>query len=305
MRIELAPQVSFFNRAALQKALYDVPAGGTVLIDARNSDYIDPDILDLLADFKNVTAKAHGVEFKTVGLKEKYGSFHEEVPFADYSSRELQSSLKPGEVLDLLKAGHQRFLDGRPLVRDLRRQAGATAAGQFPIAAVLGCIDSRAPVEHIFDLGLGEAFVARIAGNVARDKMIGSLEFACGVAGAKLLLVLGHTSCGAVKAAVELKASNRSAADATGCDHLDELVEVIQGSIDPKESMGFLEWTPEKKKSYADAVAKKNVFATIAYLKMNSKILDRLVREGKIMIVGAMYDVESGKVEFLSSETPR
>ena len=305
MRIELAPQVSFFNRAALQKALYDVPAGGTVLIDARNSDYIDPDILDLLADFKNVTAKAHGVEFKTVGLKEKYGSFHEEVPFADYSSRELQSSLKPGEVLDLLKAGHQRFLDGRPLVRDLRRQAGATAAGQFPIAAVLGCIDSRAPVEHIFDLGLGEAFVGRIAGNVARDKMIGSLEFACGVAGAKLLLVLGHTSCGAVKAAVELKASNRSAADATGCDHLDELVEVIQGSIDPKESMGFLEWTPEKKKSYADAVAKKNVFATIAYLKMNSKILDRLVREGKIMIVGAMYDVESGKVEFLSSATPR
>jgi len=305
MRIELAPQVSFFNRAAIQKALFDVPAGGTILIDARNSDYIDPDILDLLADFKNVTAKAHGVEFKTVGLKEEYGSLHEEVPFADYSSRELQSSLQPAEVLELLKDGHQRFLVGRPLVRDLRRQAVATAAGQFPIAAVLGCIDSRAPVEHIFDLGLGEAFVARIAGNVARDKMIGSLEFACGVAGAKLLLVLGHTSCGAVKAAVELKASNQTAADATGCDHLDELVEVIQGSIDPKESKGFLEWTPEKKKSYADAVAKKNVFATIAYLKMNSKILDRLVREGKIMIVGAMYDVESGKVEFLSSATPR
>ncbi len=305
MRIELAPQVSFFNRAALQKALFDVPAGGTILIDARNSDYIDPDILDLLADFKNVTAKAHGLEFKTMGLKEKYSRFDEQVPFADYSSRELQNSIKPGEVLDLLKAGHQRFLDGRPLVRDLRRQAGATAAGQFPIAAVLGCIDSRAPVEHIFDLGLGEAFVARIAGNVARDKMIGSLEFACGVAGAKLLLVLGHTSCGAVKAAVELKVSNRSAADATGCDHLDELVEVIQGSIDLKEAEGFLEWTAEKKKSYADAVAKKNVVATIAYLKMNSKILDRLVREGKIMIVGAMYDVESGKVEFLSSAGQR
>jgi len=202
MRIELPPQVSFLNRAAMQKSLFDVPAGGTILIDARNSDYIDPDILDLLADFKNVTAKAHGVEFKTMGLKEKYSRFDEQVPFADYSSRELQNSIKPREVLDILKAGHQRFLDGRPLVRDLRRQAGATAAGQFPIAAVLGCIDSRAPVEHIFDLGLGEAFVARIAGNVARDKMIGSLEFACGVAGAKLLMVLGHTSCGAVKASV-------------------------------------------------------------------------------------------------------
>ena len=299
MRIELAPQVSFFNRAAIQKALFDVPAGGTILIDARNSDYIDPDILDLLADFKNVTAKAHGVEFKTAGLKEKYSRFDEQVPFADYSSRELQNSIKPGEVLDLLKAGHQRFLDGRPLVRDLRRQAGATAAGQFPIAAVLGCIDSRAPVEHIFDLGLGEAFVARIAGNVARDKMIGSLEFACGVAGAKLLMVLGHTSCGAVKASVELKVAGKTAVEATGCDHLDELVGIIQGSIDPTKCKEFASWEDDKKKAFVDDVAQKNVVNTMNYIREKSRILDRLVRENKIMIVGAVYDVSSGKVEFL------
>ena len=299
MRIELPPQVSFLNRAAMQKSLFDVPAGGTILIDARNSDYIDPDILDLLADFKNVTAKAHGVEFKTMGLKEKYSRFDEQVPFADYSSRELQNSIKPGEVLDLLKAGHQRFLDGRPLVRDLRRQAGATAAGQFPIAAVLGCIDSRAPVEHIFDLGLGEAFVARIAGNVARDKMIGSLEFACGVAGAKLLMVLGHTSCGAVKASVELKVAGKTAAEATGCDHLDELVGIIQGSIDPTKCKEFASWGDDKKKAFVDEVARKNVVNTMNYIREKSRILDRLVRENKIMIVGAVYDVSSGKVEFL------
>ena len=299
MRIELPPQVSFLNRAAMQKSLFDVPAGGTILIDARNSDYIDPDILDLLADFKNVTAKAHGVEFKTAGLKEKYSRFDEQVPFADYSSRELQNLIKPGEVLDLLKAGHQRFLDGRPLVRDLRRQAGATAAGQFPIAAVLGCIDSRAPVEHIFDLGLGEAFVARIAGNVARDKMIGSLEFACGVAGAKLLMVLGHTSCGAVKASVELKVAGKTAVEATGCDHLDELVGIIQGSIDPSQCKDFASWGEEKKKAFVDEVARKNVVNTMNYIREKSRILDRLVRENKIMIVGAVYDVSSGKVEFL------
>jgi len=299
MRIELPPQVSFLNRAAMQKSLFDVPAGGTILIDARNSDYIDPDILDLLADFKNVTAKAHGVEFKTMGLKEKYSRFDEQVPFADYSSRELQNSIKPGEVLDLLKAGHQRFLDGRPLVRDLRRQAGATAAGQFPIAAVLGCIDSRAPVEHIFDLGLGEAFVARIAGNVARDKMIGSLEFACGVAGAKLLMVLGHTSCGAVKASVELKVAGKTAAEATGCDHLDELVGIIQDSIDPTKCKEFASWGDDKKKAFVDEVARKNVVNTMNYIREKSRILDRLVRENKIMIVGAVYDVSSGKVEFL------
>ena len=299
MRIELPPQVSFLNRAAMQKSLFDVPAGGTILIDARNSDYIDPDILDLLADFKNVTAKAHGVEFKTMGLKEKYSRFDEQVPFADYSSRELQNSIKPREVLDILKAGHQRFLDGRPLVRDLRRQAGATAAGQFPIAAVLGCIDSRAPVEHIFDLGLGEAFVARIAGNVARDKMIGSLEFACGVAGAKLLMVLGHTSCGAVKASVELKVAGKTAVEATGCDHLDELVGIIQGSIDPTKCKEFASWGDDKKKAFVDDVARKNVVNTMNYIREKSRILDRLVRENKIMIVGAVYDVHTGRVNFL------
>jgi carbonic anhydrase/SulP family sulfate permease len=300
MRIELPPQVSFLNRAAMQKSLYAIPTGGSILIDARNADYIDPDILDLLADFKNVTAKAHGVEFKTVGLKEKYSRFDEQVPFADYSSRELQNSIKPREVLDLLKAGHQRFLDGRPLVRDLRRQAGATAAGQFPIAAVLGCIDSRAPVEHIFDLGLGDAFVARIAGNVARDKMIGSLEFACGVAGAKLLMVLGHTSCGAVKASVELKVAGKTAVEATGCDHLDELVGIIQGSIDPSQLKDFSNWADDKKKAFVDEVARKNVVNTMNYIREKSRILDRLVREDKVMMVGAIYDVKTGKVDFLN-----
>jgi carbonic anhydrase/SulP family sulfate permease len=299
MRIELPPQVSFLNRAAMQKSLYEISAGGSILVDARNTDYIDPDILDLLADFKNVTAKAHGVEFKTVGLKEKYSRFDEQVPFADYSSRELQNSIKPREVLDILKAGHQRFLDGRPLVRDLRRQAGATAAGQFPIAAVLGCIDSRAPVEHIFDLGLGEAFVARIAGNVARDKMIGSLEFACGVAGAKLLMVLGHTSCGAVKASVELKVAGKTAAEATGCDHLDELVGIIQGSIDPARAKEFSSLSDEQKKMFVDEVARKNVLNTMSYIREKSRILDRLIREEKVMIVGAVYDVHTGRVNFL------
>ena len=299
MRIELPPQVSFLNRAAMQKSLYAVPAGGSILVDARNADYIDPDILDLLTDFKNVTAKAHGVEFQTVGLKEKYSRFDEQVPFADYSSRELQNSMQPREVLDLLKAGHQRFLDGRPLVRDLRRQAGATAAGQFPIAAVLGCIDSRAPVEHIFDLGLGDAFVARIAGNVARDKMIGSLEFACGVAGAKLLMVLGHTSCGAVKASVELKVAGKTASEATGCDHLDELVGIIQGSIDSSQLKDFSNWADDKKRGFVDEVARKNVVNTMNYIREKSGILDRLVRENKIMVVGAVYDVNTGKVEFL------
>ena len=299
LRVELAPQVSFFNRAALQKILMDAPRGTKVQIDARNCDFIDPDILDLLTDFKEVASRAHGVEVSLVGFKKKYEKLQEDLTFVDYSSREVQQSLKPAEVLQILKDGHERFLAGKPLVRDLRRQAGATATGQFPIAAVLGCIDSRAPVEHIFDLGVGDAFVARIAGNVARDKMIGSLEFACGVAGAKLLLVLGHTSCGAVKASVELKAAGKTASEATGCDHLDELVGIIQGSIDSSQLRDFSNWADDKKRGFVDAVARKNVVNTMNYIREKSGILDRLIRENKIMIVGAVYDVSTGKVEFL------
>jgi len=299
LRLELAPQVSFFNRAALQKILMEAPRGTKVQIDARNSDFIDPDILDLLTDFKEVTSKAHKVEVSLLGFKKKYEKLQEDLTFVDYSSREVQQSLKPAEVLQIMKDGHERYLMGKPLVRDLRRQAGATATGQFPIAAVLGCIDSRAPVEHIFDLGVGDAFVARIAGNVARDKMIGSLEFACGVAGAKLLLILGHTSCGAVKASVELKVAGKSAVEATGCDHLDELVGIIQGSIDLSQMKDFSNWAEDKKKAFVDDVARKNVLNTMIYIRENSGILDRLIRENKIMMVGAIYDVNTGKVKFL------
>jgi MFS superfamily sulfate permease-like transporter len=299
LRVELAPQVSFFNRAALQKILIEAPRGAKVQIDARNCDFIDPDILDLLTDFKEITSKAHGVEVSLVGFKKKYEKLQDDLTFVDYSSREVQQSLKPAEVLQILKDGHERFMQGKPLVRDLRRQAGATAKGQFPIAAVLGCIDSRSPVEHIFDLGVGDAFVARVAGNVAKDKMIGSMEFACGVAGAKLVLVLGHTSCGAVKAAVELKVAGKSAAEATGCDHLDTLIGIIQGSIDPSQLKDFSNWADDRKKAFVDEVARKNVLNNMTYLRQNSGMLDRLTRENKIMIVGAVYDVNTGEVEFL------
>jgi carbonic anhydrase/SulP family sulfate permease len=130
--------------------------------------------------------------------------------------------------------------------------------------------------------------------------MIGSLEFACGVAGAKLLLILGHTSCGAVKASVDLKVAGKSAVQATGCDHLDELVGIIQGSIDLSQLKDFSNWAEDKKKAFVDDVARKNVLNTMIYIRENSGILDRLIRENKIMMVGAIYDVNTGRVDFLA-----
>src|SRR5690606_29573540 len=162
-----------------------------------NTDYIDPDILDLLDDFSKKTAPAHGVDLSFIGFKDRYPRLEDKIQFVDYSSRDVRDALTPEQVLQILRDGNERFRTGQRLTRDLVRQVSATALGQSPMAVVLSCIDSRTPTELIFDLGIGDVFSIRIAGNVAQDKVLGSMEFGTKVAGAKVVLVLGHTSCGA------------------------------------------------------------------------------------------------------------
>ena len=171
------------------------------------------------------------------------------------------------------------------------------------MAVILSCIDSRSPVELIFDMGVGDAFVIRIAGNVAKDKVLGSMEFACAVAGARLVLVMGHTSCGAVKAAVDLFDSGTTASKATGCDHLDALVNEIQKSIVPG-TKPHGDWvTSETKLVYVDDVATRNVARTISYIRSASRTLRELEAAGKIALVGSMYDIKTGRVTFLEEHT--
>lgn len=227
LRIEFSNQVSFLNRAVLEQTLNSVPAQGHVVLDARNTDYIDPDILDLIDDFRKQTAPARNLKVSLMGFKDRY-IMEDEIQYVDVTTREVQSQLTPQQVLQFLKEGNERFVTGRRLTRDLSRQVDATAAAQYPMAVVLSCIDSRSPVELIFDLGVGDAFVIRIAGNVAKEKVLGSMEFACAVAGSRLVVVMGHTSCGAVKAAVDLYDTGKTASVATGCEHLDVLVNEIQ-----------------------------------------------------------------------------
>src|SRR5262249_54401808 len=136
------------------------------------------------------------------------------------------------KVLQILKDGHRRFQKGERLSRHLTRQVEATAAGQFPLAAILSCIDSRAPTEIVFDLGVGDVFTVRIAGNIAPDDVLGSLEYACAGAGSKLILVLGHSRCGAVTAAVDHFLSGKNVAETTGCANLPSLIGEIQKSIE-------------------------------------------------------------------------
>ena len=178
IHIELANQVSFLNRAALDRVLNQIPRGGHVLLDAHNTDYIDPDLLSLIRDFKEHTAPARGVEVSLLGFRRRYHLW-DETRYVDYSTRELQSTLTPQQVLQLLKDGHERCRTGHRLTRDYSRQLSTTARGQHPLAVVLSCIDSRTPAELIFDLGMGDIFSVRIAGNVASRKVLGSVEYGC------------------------------------------------------------------------------------------------------------------------------
>ncbi len=300
LRIELANQVSFLNRATLEKTLQEVPRGGHVLIDARNTNYIDPDIRDLLEDFRQKTSAAHGVRLSMVGFKDDY-QFDDHIQYVDYTSRDVQSSLTPERVLKILQDGNERFLSGERLTRDYGRQIGATATGQFPMAVVLSCIDSRTPAEPIFDLGLGDIFSVRIAGNIATPELLGSMEYGCRVAGAKLLLVMGHTSCGAVNAAVNLFGSHKTAAEATGCGNLDGLVTEIQQAIDRTTCKAPDAWQAEEKSAYANEVSRRNVVRTIKVIRERSQALDQLVREGRIAIIGSIYDVQTGRVSFFQT----
>ncbi|MCE9529716.1 MAG: bifunctional SulP family inorganic anion transporter/carbonic anhydrase [Planctomycetes bacterium] len=299
LHIELANQVSFLNRAALTKVLNEVPAGGHVLLDAQQTDYIDPDVLSMIRDFKEETAPARGVEVSLLGFRRRY-QLEDQTQYVDYSTREIQSQLRPADVLQILKDGHERFRKGKRLTRDFNRLITATAAGQHPLAVVLSCIDSRTPAEIIFDLGMGDIFSVRIAGNITSRKVLGSVEYGCAVAGAKLILVLGHTRCGAVTAAVKLMCSTGTIAEATGCQHLNHVVEDVQKSVDPISCQRIDSLSPAEQDSYVDGVARRNVSRTVVQVLHESQTLSELVREGKISIVGAMYDVNTGDIEFLS-----
>jgi len=301
LRIELANQVSFFSKATLEKTLREVPRGGHVLLDARNTDYIDSDILDLVKDFERDTAGALGIKLSLAGFKDKYGQLEDRIQYVDFSSRDVQNSLTPERVLEIFKEGNERFRYGRQLTRDFGRLLDATAAGQFPMAIVLSCIDSRVPAEAVFDLGLGDIFSARVAGNIATHDLIGSMEFACVVAGSKLVVVMGHTNCGAVNAAVDLICSHKSAAEATGCGNLDGLVTEVQQSIEMTTCKQPNQWLPGEKAAYTNEVSRRNVIRTIQVIRKRSTALDKLVREGKIAIVGALYDVGTGEVGFFQT----
>ncbi|MCA9576365.1 MAG: bifunctional SulP family inorganic anion transporter/carbonic anhydrase [Sandaracinaceae bacterium] len=301
VRIELANQVSFLNRAALERAMRAVPSGGHLLLDARQTDYIDPDIVDLIRDFVQDTAVARGVGVSGIGFQGPYAALNRGINYEAYSTSEVRDAMTPGDVLALLEEGNQRFQRGDSLTRDFKHQLRHTAQGQAPLAVILSCIDSRAPVEQVFDAGLGDIFTVRIAGNVAREKVLGSIEYACKVAGAKLIVVMGHTQCGAVTSAVSLRASGQTAAEATDCEHIDVLVDEIQAAMGDDHPDPEALADSERKGALVDGYAERNVERTIHVIRSRSTAVRALLDAGRVIMVGAMYDVGTGRVRFLDA----
>ena len=200
------------------------------------------------------------------------------------STKESLEAMKPAEALDRLKQGNGRFLGGAASPRDLKAQVKATASGQYPFAAVLSCMDSRVPPELVFDQGIGDLFVVRVAGNVVDTDDLGSLEYATKVVGSKLILVMGHTSCGAVKGAIEdVKLGNLT--------FLLEKIRPVVNAAGPGDV---------KDAAYVDRVAQANVRQTIREIREKSPVIRELTDSGKIGLAGAMYDVATGKVTFLA-----
>ncbi|WP_459210865.1 carbonic anhydrase family protein [Aquimarina rhabdastrellae] len=203
-------------------------------------------------------------------------------------TKETQATMTPEKSLQQLKEGNQRFQENLKADRNLIEQVKDTSTGQFPFATILSCIDSRVSAELVFDQGVGDIFSARVAGNFVNDDILGSMEFACKLAGTRLIVVLGHTACGAVK----------GACDDAKLGKLTGMLENIKPAVNAVTSPEDPSLRNSSNIDFVNEVAAKNVQLTIARIKEDSEVLNEMHNSGEIQIVGAMYDIHTGAVTF-------
>ena len=204
-------------------------------------------------------------------------------------TRESQSAMSPPEALARLREGNARFIAGQPKARNLPAKVRATAEGQYPFAVILSCLDSRAPVELIFDQTIGDVFNARVAGNILNDDILGSLEFACKASGSKLIVVLGHSNCGAVKGAID----NVELGHLTGLlDRIKPATGSVPDNIQPRNSSN---------KDFVQKTAEGNVRLVMQQIRERSPILREMLEHKTIGMTGGMYELGSGQVHFFEN----
>jgi carbonic anhydrase len=214
-------------------------------------------------------------------------SFTIQDAYADALTQEQRDKMSPAQIIDIMENGNKRFREGVRKNRNYLNEQMASASGQHPAAVLLSCIDSRAPAEVIMDLGIGDIFNCRVAGNIANQDILGSMEFACKLSGAKVVLVMGHTACGAIKGAI----------DNAELGNLTELLDKIKPAVEATIYSGE---RSSKNYSFVDAVARKNVEMTMSSIRKNSTVLADLESKGTIKIIGAMYDLKTAAVDFFT-----
>ena len=202
-------------------------------------------------------------------------------------TKQIQDSLTPYDVLERLKAGNKRFASQQSIVRDYDIQRRKAVSGQFPKAIILSCVDSRVPVEDVFDQGIGDIFVARVAGNIASPEILGSIEYATAVAGVKIVLVMGHEHCGAVKASI----------DQVKMGNITSLTDAIQQPI--ANLSDYTGKKSSKNPEYVHKVCESNVDYTVGQIRSRSKIIGDLEKAGKVQVIGGIYDLDTGIVSFM------
>lgn len=294
LNISLAEEVSFLNKGAILRELEAIPEGSNLNIDIRNNRFIDHDIIELFDDFIT-KSKDNNIKINIVTKNE---DIIEPTNFNSYFFGEVKETkarkkinllnLTPDEALEFLKEGNHRFQNNLKANRNLLNQVNETSEGQFPFAAILSCIDSRVSAELVFDQGLGDIFSIRIAGNFVNPDILGSMEFSCKVAGSKLIVVMGHTNCGAIKGACD----NVELGNLTGL--ISKIKPAVNNIIIPKE----FELRNSSNIEFVNNVAKENIKLTMERIRNESAILKEMEEKGEIKIVGCLYNIENGVADF-------
>jgi carbonic anhydrase len=237
----------------------------------------------------NVTGSGRRKFLKTAGVATALGlaggTFFRGLARADALTKAQRDTMTPEQIIEVMKEGNEDFRRGERKNRNYLRAQRASAKGQYPAAVLLSCIDSRAPAEVIMDLGIGDIFNCRVAGNIANEDILGSMEFACKLAGAKVVLVMGHTACGAIKGAID----NAQLGNLTG------LLAKIKPAV---QATTYIGERSASNYSFVDAVARRNVELTLANIRKDSPVLAELAANGTVKMAGAMYNLETGAVEF-------
>lgn len=284
LRFILPQQVTFLNKAAIIADLNKkIPPSSKVIIDANATDYIDNDILHVIKQFKQTQAVDKRILINLEGFKKHY-DISNQIAFINVTTYDVQSTLSPLTIQKILREGNERFKHNRPIHKNFNQQIMATSKSQHPLAVILSCIDSRVPVEIIFDQSVGDLFVTRIAGNVVNDDILASIEYACEVAGAKLIVVLGHKECGAIKAAC----------DNVHIGHITQLVKKIQPAIESEHETKVARNSHNS--DFVMNVTCNNVELSKNLILEKSKILRDLIHDQKVGLVGGFYDVMTGSV---------